>query len=159
MRFNLAQVELRKEKTFGKPITTTLTCLSTRVSLLLCGTIWCGKSTLLRLIAGLESLTSGEIIIADRPVMDCHLLSAALRWFSNLCALPTLRAFSQYGFSLLQGVAKAEIQEVEVAKILQMEHLLTSSRCAFRWSVSVLQSDARLCAIQMYFYSMNRCQS
>jgi multiple sugar transport system ATP-binding protein len=30
----------------------------------------CGKSTLLRLVAGLVTLSAGEIHIADRPVMD-----------------------------------------------------------------------------------------
>src|SRR5580658_8874481 len=40
--------------------------------LVLVGPSGCGKSTLLNTIAGLESITSGEIKIGDRVVNDLH---------------------------------------------------------------------------------------
>ena len=41
-----------------------------------------------RLIAGLEQLTSGEIMIAGRAVMDRHPQSAVSPCSSVICALP-----------------------------------------------------------------------
>ena len=88
----------------------------------------CGKSTLLRLIAGFETLTSGEIVIADRPVMDLPPSERGIAMvFQSYALYPHMTVFHNMAFSLsLQGLPKSEIQErVEVAaKILQMEHLL-----------------------------------
>ena len=87
-----------------------------------------GKSTLLRLIAGLETLTSGEIVIADRPVMDLPPSERGIAMvFQSYALYPHMTVFHNMAFSLsLQGLPKSQIQErVEVAaKILQMEHLL-----------------------------------
>jgi len=58
--------------------------------LVLVGPSGCGKSTLLNTIAGLESITSGEIRIAGRKVNDLHHQSATSPWcFSPTRSIPT----------------------------------------------------------------------
>ena len=42
-----------------------------------------GKSTALRMIAGLEGITSGEIWIGDRLVNGCRHATATSRWSSR----------------------------------------------------------------------------
>ena len=86
------------------------------------------NQTLLRLIAGLENLTSGVISIADKPVMDLPPSKRGIAMvFQSYALYPHMTVFHNMAFSLdLQGLSKADIHErVEsAAKILQMEHLL-----------------------------------
>ena len=46
--------------------------ISDKEFVVLVGSSGCGKSTILRLIAGLEEITSGEILIDDRVVNNVH---------------------------------------------------------------------------------------
>lgn len=55
----------------------------------LVGPSGCGKSTTLRMIAGLEEITSGELYIDERRVNDVAPQGQGHRnGFSELCALP-----------------------------------------------------------------------
>lgn len=76
----------------------------------LLGPSGCGKSTTLRMIAGHESVTSGDILLHDRNITD---LPAAGRgtamMFQSFALFPHLSALDNVAFSLkMKGVAKAE---------------------------------------------------
>lgn len=73
----------------------------------------CGKTTTLRLLAGLEPLTSGHLYIGDRSV---EFLSAKDRdiamVFQSYALYPHMTVYENMAFSLaLQGLGKGEIQQ------------------------------------------------
>jgi len=76
----------------------------------LLGPSGCGKSTTLRMIAGHESASSGDILLDNRNITD---LPAAERgtamMFQSFALFPHLSALDNVAFSLkMKGVAKAE---------------------------------------------------
>jgi putative spermidine/putrescine transport system ATP-binding protein len=76
----------------------------------LLGPSGCGKSTTLRMIAGHESATSGDILLENRNITD---LLAAERgtamMFQSFALFPHLSALDNVAFSLkMKGVSKAE---------------------------------------------------
>jgi putative spermidine/putrescine transport system ATP-binding protein len=76
----------------------------------LLGPSGCGKTTTLRMIAGHESATSGDILLENRNIT---VLPAAARgtamMFQSFALFPHLSALDNVGFSLkMKGVAKAE---------------------------------------------------
>ena len=78
----------------------------------LLGPSGCGKSTTLRMIAGHESVTSGDILLENRNITD---LPAAARgtamMFQSFALFPHLSALDNVAFSLkMKSVAKAERQ-------------------------------------------------
>lgn len=88
----------------------------------------CGKSTTLRMIAGLEDITSGELYIEDRLVNNIEAKDRDIAMvFQNYALYPHMSIFDNMAFSLkLRKVPKAEIKQQveEVAKILNIEELL-----------------------------------
>ncbi|MEN9890663.1 MAG: hypothetical protein RLY78_958 [Pseudomonadota bacterium] len=78
----------------------------------LLGPSGCGKSTTLRMIAGHESVSEGDILLGGRNITD---LPAAGRgtamMFQSFALFPHLNALDNVAFSLkMKGVAKAERQ-------------------------------------------------
>ena len=78
----------------------------------LLGPSGCGKSTTLRMIAGHETVTSGDILLENRNITD---LPAAARgtamMFQSFALFPHLSALDNVAFSLkMKSVAKAELQ-------------------------------------------------
>jgi putative spermidine/putrescine transport system ATP-binding protein len=76
----------------------------------LLGPSGCGKSTTLRMIAGHESVTSGDILLEGRNITD---LPAAARgtamMFQSFALFPHLSALDNVAFSLkMKGIGKAE---------------------------------------------------
>ncbi|SFD98634.1 ABC transporter ATP-binding protein [Paracidovorax konjaci] len=76
----------------------------------LLGPSGCGKSTTLSMIAGHESVTSGDVLLDNRNITD---LPAAARgtamMFQSFALFPHLTALDNVAFSLkMQGVARAE---------------------------------------------------
>ncbi|WP_311221619.1 MULTISPECIES: ABC transporter ATP-binding protein [unclassified Acidovorax] len=76
----------------------------------LLGPSGCGKSTTLRMIAGHESVTSGDVLLDNRNITD---LPAAARgtamMFQSFALFPHLSALDNVAFSLkMKGVGKAE---------------------------------------------------
>ena len=79
----------------------------------LLGPSGCGKSTTLRMIAGHESVSSGDILLENRNITD---LPAAARgtamMFQSFALFPHLSALDNVAFSLkMKGVAKEERQK------------------------------------------------
>ena len=88
----------------------------------------CGKSTTLRMIAGLEEISSGELWIGDKMVNDVEPKDRDIAMvFQNYALYPHMSVYDNMAFGLkLRKVPKAEIDKAvhEAAKILDIEHLL-----------------------------------
>jgi putative spermidine/putrescine transport system ATP-binding protein len=92
----------------------------------LLGPSGCGKTTTLRLVAGHESATSGDIILGAANVTD---LPPARRgtamMFQSYALFPHLTAVDNVAFSLkMRGVAKAERRgkAMDLLRLVHMEH-------------------------------------
>ena len=88
----------------------------------------CGKSTTLRMIAGLEDISSGELKIGDRVVNDVEPKDRDIAMvFQNYALYPHMSVYDNMAFGLkLRKVPKDEIKKLveEAAKILDISHLL-----------------------------------
>ena len=88
----------------------------------------CGKTTTLRMIAGLEDISSGELKIGDRVVNDVEPKDRDIAMvFQNYALYPHMTVYDNMAFGLkLRKVPKAEIDKMvkEAAKILDLEKLL-----------------------------------
>ncbi len=88
----------------------------------------CGKSTTLRMIAGLEEISSGELKIDGRVVNDVEPKDRDIALvFQNYALYPHMTVFDNMAFGLkLRKVPKDEIKKKveEAAKILDLEKLL-----------------------------------
>ncbi len=96
--------------------------------IILVGPSGCGKSTTLRMIAGLESISSGELYIGDRLVNNVPPKDRDIAMvFQNYALYPHMSVYKNIAFGLtLRNVPKDEIDRRvhEAAKILDLEHLL-----------------------------------
>lgn len=88
----------------------------------------CGKSTTLRMIAGLEDISSGTLEIDGKVVNDVEPKNRDIAMvFQNYALYPHMSVAENMGFGLkIAKVAKAEIKEkvLEAAKILDLESQL-----------------------------------
>ena len=88
----------------------------------------CGKSTTLRMIAGLEDISSGELKIGDRVVNDVEPKDRDIAMvFQNYALYPHMSVYDNMAFGLkLRKVPKDEIDKAvkEAAKILDLTQLL-----------------------------------
>ena len=88
----------------------------------------CGNSTTLRMIAGLEEISSGELKIDGRVVNDVEPKDRDIAMvFQNYALYPHMTVFDNMAFGLkLRKVPKDEIKKKveEAAKILDLEKLL-----------------------------------
>jgi multiple sugar transport system ATP-binding protein len=96
--------------------------------LVLVGPSGCGKSTLLNTIAGLETITSGEIYVDGQAINDLHPSKRDIAMvFQSYALYPNMTVAQNIGFALeMRGVAKTERDKAidGVAKTLQIGHLL-----------------------------------
>jgi multiple sugar transport system ATP-binding protein len=96
--------------------------------LVLVGPSGCGKSTLLNTIAGLESISSGEVRIGDRVVNDLHPSKRDIAMvFQSYALYPNMSVAENMAFGMeMRGVPRAQRDKAvaAVAKTLQIEHLL-----------------------------------
>ena len=99
-----------------------------REFVILVGPSGCGKSTTLRMIAGLEEITSGELKIGDRVVNNVAPKDRDIAMvFQSYALYPHMTVYKNMAFALsLRKVPKAEIDKKvhEVAKILDIEKYL-----------------------------------
>ena len=88
----------------------------------------CGKTTTLRMIAGLEDISSGELKIGDRVVNDVEPKDRDIAMvFQNYALYPHMTVYDNMAFGLkLRKVPKDEIdkQVKEAARILDLSALL-----------------------------------
>jgi multiple sugar transport system ATP-binding protein len=88
----------------------------------------CGKTTTLRMVAGLEEVTSGDIFIGDRRVNDLPPKDRDIAMvFQNYALYPHMSVYDNMGFGLkLRGYSKKEIElrVREAAEILGIDRLL-----------------------------------
>ncbi|MBR6693969.1 MAG: sn-glycerol-3-phosphate ABC transporter ATP-binding protein UgpC [Clostridia bacterium] len=96
--------------------------------IILVGPSGCGKSTTLRMVAGLEEISSGELYIGDRIVNDVAPKDRDIAMvFQNYALYPHMTVFDNMAFGLkLRKTSKDEIKRrvEEAARILDIEHLL-----------------------------------
>ncbi len=96
--------------------------------LVLVGPSGCGKSTTLRMLAGLEEVTSGKIYIGDRLVNDVPPKDRDIAMvFQNYALYPHMNVYDNMAFGLrLRKVPKDEIDKrvKKVASLLGIESLL-----------------------------------
>ncbi len=88
----------------------------------------CGKSTTLRMIAGLEEISSGELRIDDKVVNEVEPKDRDIAMvFQNYALYPHMTVYDNMAFGLkLRKVPKAQIDQMvkEAAKILNLGELL-----------------------------------
>lgn len=96
--------------------------------IILVGPSGCGKSTTLRMVAGLEEITSGELYIGDKLVNNIQPKDRDIAMvFQNYALYPHMSVYKNMAFALkLRKEPKAVIKEkvLNAAKILDIEHLL-----------------------------------
>jgi multiple sugar transport system ATP-binding protein len=96
--------------------------------LVLVGPSGCGKSTALRMVAGLESITSGELKIGDRVVNEVEPKDRDIAMvFQNYALYPHMSVFDNIGFALkLARIPRPEIDTRvrKAAAILELEPYL-----------------------------------
>lgn len=94
----------------------------------LVGPSGCGKTTTLRMVAGLEEISSGRIRIGDRVVNDVAPKDRDIAMvFQNYALYPHMTVYKNMAFGLkLRGEPRAEIDRKvrEAAKLLGIEVLL-----------------------------------
>jgi len=95
---------------------------------ILVGPSGCGKTTTLRMVAGLEEMTSGDIHIGDRIVNDLPPKDRDIAMvFQNYALYPHMTVYDNMAFGLkLRGYSRKEIEQrvKEAAEILSIGHLL-----------------------------------
>ena len=88
----------------------------------------CGKSTTLRMIAGLEEITTGDLFIDGKRMNEIEPKDRDIAMvFQNYALYPHMTVFDNMAFGLkLRKVPKEEIEQkvLEAAKILDLEQLL-----------------------------------
>ena len=96
--------------------------------LVLVGPSGCGKTTTLRMVAGLEEITSGEIAIGDRVVNDLPPKDRDIAMvFQNYALYPHMSVYDNMAFGLkMRKFPKPEIQKrvQDAAEILGIQDLL-----------------------------------
>jgi multiple sugar transport system ATP-binding protein len=96
--------------------------------MVLVGPSGCGKSTTLRMIAGLESISSGELLIGDRNVTHVHPKDRDIAMvFQSYALYPHMTVFENMSFGLkLRKFSKEETytRVLNAAKVLAIEHIL-----------------------------------
>lgn len=127
----MAEIEIKKvAKTFGSY--TALHDINLTIAdqefMVLLGASGCGKTTLLRIIAGLETATTGEVWIGGRRVDHLPPKDRGIAMvFQNYAVFPHLKVFENIGFGLrMQKLPDAEVKRrVErTASLMHIEQLL-----------------------------------
>lgn len=113
----------------GKPVVSNVNIIiEDKEFIVLVGPSGCGKSTTLRMIAGLEEITSGELFIDGKKVNELSPKDRDIAMvFQNYALYPHMSVFENMAFGLkLRKYSKDEIKSrvSEAAKILDLEPYL-----------------------------------
>ena len=131
---------------------------------ILVGPSGCGKSTTLRMIAGLEDITSGELRIGDRVVNDIAPKDRDIAMvFQNYALYPHMSVYKNIAFGLQLARLRRMRSTGKFMKQLRSwiwSIFLTGNRrhCPAA-SVSVWLWDAPWCVTLRYSFWTSRCQT
>jgi multiple sugar transport system ATP-binding protein len=96
--------------------------------MVLVGPSGCGKTTALRMVAGLEDITSGEIRIGDRVVNDLEPRERDIAMvFQNYALYPHMSVYDNISFGLrMQKLPRTRIEDRvrEISRVLGIDSLL-----------------------------------
>ena len=96
--------------------------------IVLVGPSGCGKSTILRMIAGLEEITSGEIFIGEKVVNNIHPKDRDIAMvFQNYALYPHMDVYDNMAFGLKMRKFKKDVIDKrvrEAAEILNLTEYL-----------------------------------
>ena len=96
--------------------------------LVLVGPSGCGKTTSLRMLAGLESISTGDLYLSDRRINDLPAKDRNMAMvFQSYALYPHMTVFENMAFALkLRGLSKSTLQQriLQVAQQLEIGHLL-----------------------------------
>ncbi|MDK3016480.1 ABC transporter ATP-binding protein [Pseudodonghicola flavimaris] len=128
----MATVQLRKvSKSYGdrKTVHDIDLTIEDREFMVMVGPSGCGKSTTLRMIAGLEEITSGQLLIDGQDVTDAQPQKRDIAMvFQSYALYPHMTAYKNMAFGLMKTtkLSKAEIDARirEAAEILHITDLL-----------------------------------
>ncbi len=127
----MAEVSIRKmRKTFGKVVAVEGVDLEVAKGelIVLLGPSGCGKSTTLRMVAGLESISSGQLLIEGRDVTSLEPKDRDIAMvFQNYALYPHKTIHANMAFGLkMRGMPAAEIARRvdDAARMLDITHLL-----------------------------------
>ncbi len=127
----MAEVKLKSvQKLFGKveAVKDFSLDISDGEFIILVGPSGCGKTTTLRMIAGLEGITSGEIYIGDRLINNVAPKNRDIAMvFQNYALYPHMNVYKNMAFSLkLRKIQKTEIDRIvkDAAQLLGIDDLL-----------------------------------
>jgi multiple sugar transport system ATP-binding protein len=99
-----------------------------REFVVLVGPSGCGKTTTLRMVAGLESITSGEVLIGDTVVNELPPMDRDIAMvFQNYALYPHMSVYDNMAFGLkMRRFARSDIDQRvrDAAEILGIENLL-----------------------------------
>lgn len=102
--------------------------ITDREFVVLVGPSGCGKTTTLRMIAGLEEITSGEIIVDGKVINDVSPKDRDIAMvFQNYALYPHMTVFENMAFGLkLRKFSKEEIKKrvTQAAKVLDLTKFL-----------------------------------
>lgn len=102
--------------------------ISDKEFIIFVGPSGCGKSTTLRMIAGLENITSGDLFMDGKRMNDVPSSQRDIAMvFQNYALYPYMTVYDNIAYSMkIKKVAKKEIQIKvnEVAKLLGLEQVL-----------------------------------
>jgi multiple sugar transport system ATP-binding protein len=116
----------------GRPTFTAVKKINLEINngefMVLVGPSGCGKTTTLRMVAGLEKITSGTIAIGDRVVNDLEPKDRGIAMvFQNYALYPHMSIFNNMAFGLQLAKKKKDfIQETvsRTSKALGLDHML-----------------------------------
>lgn len=127
----MAEIKIRNVvKSFGnfQALNDINLTVSDREFMVLLGASGCGKTTLLRIVAGLENQSQGEVWIGDRCVDDLPPRARGIAMvFQNYAIFPHLTVYNNIGFGLkMHGFGETEIRRrvQKNAELMHIEHLL-----------------------------------
>ncbi len=115
----------------------------------LLGPSGCGKTTTLRMIAGFEQPTEGEIYIQDQQVAGIPAYKRPVNTvFQNYALFPHMTVWQNVAFGLeMKKVSKADITRRvgDALELVQLGDLgERKPQAAFRWSAAARGAGARL---------------